>query len=97
MLVEVAPDHQVVDDSHPFEKSYVLERAGDAHFGPQVGRLTGNVVLFKNNLPFLGLIDTADTVEHGRFPGAVRADNGKDFSFFDLERNSGQGADAAEV
>ena len=46
--------------------------------------------------PLLRMIEAVDAVEHRRLAGAVRADDGADLAFADVERDAGERSDPAE-
>jgi hypothetical protein len=57
----------------------------------------GDLAAVEGNAPGRRLEDSADQVEQGRLPGAVRADDRNDLGRIRAERDAIDRADAAEV
>ena len=82
-----AAGHDVVENGHAFEQSDVLERASDALTRDLIGFQLRARFAFVQNLTLLRDVKARNDVQHRRFPGAVRADDGANFAFADVKRD----------
>jgi len=73
-----------------------LEGAGDPKPGMPVGRAPGDVLAAQADPAAVGFQEAADDIEEGRLAGSIGADQAEPLSFEDVERNPGQGLQAAE-
>jgi len=73
----VARDEEVFDDAHAGEELGMLEGAGNTGACNGVRPVAGDGVAVKQDLAARGAVQPADTVEHARLAGAVRADQGE--------------------
>src|SRR4029077_18554911 len=74
----------------------VLKGTGDAAASRLVGTHLRPLLALEGDAPVLRLIEAVDDVEHRRLAGAVRADDGADLAFADVEGDIAQRFDAAE-
>ena len=79
------------------KKLLELERPPDAFRCDGVGRESGNIFVLKENLPRIRGIDAGDDVDERSFPCPVRADEGVDVSFLQLESDVSERLNAAET
>ena len=91
-----AAGHDVVERRHALEQGDVLEGAGDALAGGEVGAHVVPALALEGDHAFLRVIEAVDDVEHRRLAGAVRADDGADLALADVEGDVAQRLDAAE-
>src|SRR5260370_14435067 len=94
--VEVAAEHQVVDDGHAPEQRDVLERARDPARGDLRRTQARDVLALQVDVPALRMEHAADAVEQGRLAGAVGADDREDLALLDVEAHPRDGLDAAD-
>lgn len=92
----VAADEDVLEDRHVGEQADVLEGAGDAGLGHQVGlgREDGALV---GDRAFRGDVQAGEAVEEGGLAGAVGADEADDLAGVDGEVDRADGGEAAEA
>ena len=84
------------ENGHSGEKLDVLVGSSDAGFGKVMGGEVGDILPIKENLSFLGLVITGNTIEQTGFAGAVWSDDGNQFSRIHFEINLVEGRDAPE-
>src|SRR5574343_1964476 len=92
-----APGHDVVEHAHALEQGNVLEGSRDVLLGRHVRLHLLALVAVPEDLAFLRVVHAVDDVQHRAFSRTVRADDGADFVFLDVEGNVGQRLDAAEA
>lgn len=92
----VAADEDVLQDGHVGEEPDVLEGAGDAGLGDEVGlgRQEGAAVA---DGALGGDVEAGEAVEEGGLAGAVGADEADDLAFADGEADVVDGGEAAEA
>jgi hypothetical protein len=73
----MAPQLDIVQNRHPFEKLDILKGARDAQFGDMMRGNTCDVFAFEAYFAFLGRVKSADTVQQTGFAGPVGSDDGK--------------------
>ncbi len=91
----VAADEDVLQDGHVGEESDVLEGAGDAGLGDEVG-LGGQDGALVADLAFGGDVEAGEAVEEGGLAGAVGADETDDLAAVDGEVDVADGGESAE-
>src|SRR5262249_38305770 len=91
-----APRHDVVERGPALEQRNVLERTRDAAQRRLVGPHRRARPALEGDAAPLRLIEAVDDVEHRGLARTVRADNGADLAFTDVERDAGHRLDAAE-
>ena len=91
-----AAGHDVVERGHAAKQRNILEGAGDTAIGGVVGPHLGARLAFEGDNAFLRLIKSVDDIEHRRLAGAIRADDGADLAFANIERYAADGFDAAK-
>src|SRR5262249_89615 len=91
-----APRHDVVERGHALEQRDVLEGARDAAHPRFGGPHRRARLALERYAALLRVIEAVDDVEHRRLARAVRANNGADLAFTDVERDAGHRLDAAE-
>ncbi len=91
-----AAGHDVVERGHAAKQRHVLEGARDAALGRIVRSHLGARLALEGDAALLRRVEAVDDVEHRSLAGAVRADDGADFAFADVERHVADGFDAAE-
>src|SRR3972149_512619 len=96
MLVQVAPDHDVVERAHVEEQLQVLKGARDAAGGEFVRRAAGQFPLLQHDAPGGGDVHAGEEVEQSGLAGAVRADDGEHRAARNREIEIGDRAHAAE-
>src|SRR5207249_8121767 len=94
--VDVATEHEVVDDGHAPEERNVLKGAGHAQGGDAGGREPGELVAVETDGPLLRVKDAADAVQQGGLARTVGTDDGQDLALLDVEADAADGLDAAE-
>src|SRR5512141_2929945 len=94
--VDVAADHDVLEDRHLREEPDVLERAHHAEDGDLAGRQGLDLRPPENDLAGIGRKEPGDQVEDRRLPGTVRPDQCLDRSRGDIEGKVVDGLEAAE-
>src|SRR5207245_6115589 len=94
--VDVATEHEVVDDGHAPEERNVLKGAGHAQGGDAGGREPGELGAVETDGAPLRVKDAADAVEQGGLARAVGTDDGQDLALLDVEADAAHGLDAAE-
>src|SRR5512140_1643004 len=94
--VDVAADHDVLEDRHFRKEPDVLERPHHAAGGNLAGRQAVDLRPPENDLAGIGRKEAGDQVEDRRLPGAVRTDQRLDRSRGDIEGKVVDGLEAAE-
>src|SRR5512135_657445 len=94
--VDVAADHDVLEDRHLREEPDVLECPHHAPVGDLAGRQAVDLRPPENDLAGIGGKESGDQVEDGRLPCAVRPDQRLDRSRGDVEGKVVDGQEAAE-
>ena len=97
MLALAATGHDVVQHRHTFEQRDVLKGTRYTQARRPVGRHVAELLATQGDRAFLRPVDPVDHIQHGAFPRAVGADDGADFVLQHIERNVGQGLDAAKA
>ena len=92
-------DQHVLGHRHVIEEALVLERAGDAEAGNDVGGEAGDLPapVIEPNPAGGRRIDAADEVEDRRLAGAVGPDETDDLALVDSQGEIVHGPEAAEV
>ena len=88
--------HHIFLDGHPLEGLQHLERAPDAQPVDLIGAQSQDRSPLEVHLAAIGGMEAGEELEHGRFPGAVGADQSQDFSLLHRKRNAVVGDNAAE-
>ena len=91
-----AAGHDVVERGHAAEQRHVLERARNAAGGGVMRAHFRPGLAAEGDLALLRRIETVDNIEHRGLAGAVRSDDGADFTFADIKRHIADGMHAAE-
>ena len=94
--LERAAGHDVVERRHALEQGDVLEGAGDALAGGEVGPHVVALLALEGDGAFLRVVEAVDDVEHRRLAGAVGADDGADLALPDVEGDAADRPHAAE-
>ena len=92
----VAADEDVLQDRHVGEQADVLEGAGDAGLGDQVGLGRQDRALVGDGA-LGGDVQAGEAVEEGGLAGAVGADEADDLAGVDGEVDGADGGEAAEA
>lgn len=92
----MASDEDVFEDGHVGEEADVLEGAGDAGLGDEVG-FAGEAGASVADGAFGGHVQAGEAVEEGGFAGAVGADEADDFAGADGEADAADGGESAEA
>jgi len=83
----MAADHHVFDRGHPGKNPRRLERADQPHVGDLHRRQSGQIAPQEQHLAAILGQQIGNQVEHGGFPGAVRADHRGHLMRGDVERH----------
>ncbi len=76
----MSAEFDIIENGHPLEQLDVLKGARNAQFGNAVRGQVGNIAAFVEDLALLRGVEPADAVEQAGFPGAIGADDRKNFS-----------------
>src|SRR5580765_1405668 len=88
---------EVLEHGHAGEELAALRRLRNAEPYDVVGWFAGDVRAAKHDRSAPRMVEPVDRAKHGRLSGAVRADQGHDLAFVDLDRDSFQRFDRAVV
>ena len=97
LLMQMPPNHDVLERRHVHEDLEVLKRARQAARRQFVGRQARYVLPIEIDAAAARSIEAGDHVEQGGLAGAVWADNRVDSTARDIERQVVDGAEAAEI
>jgi hypothetical protein len=93
-----ATHHHVTPGVHAPEKGKILKGPGDSHGGHMVGfHLPGPLLAFKKDVAFISRINAIDDVQHGRFAGTIRPDDGHNLPRIYLQADPIEGLQASET
>jgi hypothetical protein len=95
--MDMTPNQDVLHDVGVVEKLDVLERSRNTQAGHLIGSYPGDVTPFKMDAARGRVIDAADQIKNGGFPGAVGSDDGENTALFNLKRDTIDRLNATEM
>jgi hypothetical protein len=94
--MNMATKSDVIEDGCSLKEFDLLKSSRDSHLGPLIWFEPGDFFFFKMDFASLGVVETVDAIQKNCFPSAIRTDNRKDFSFFNLKAYIHQSLDTSE-
>src|SRR5688572_33081329 len=97
VVMDVETRNDIVENGKLLEQANFLKRPRDAEPHAAMGRQSGEVIAAKAHRTRVRLIDAADQVQHRRFAGAVRPDDGEHRAGRDIEGHVANRTDATKA
>ncbi len=93
----MAPQPDIIQNSHPTKDFNFLKSSGDAKSGPLIWFKSVDVLSFEINIPLLRTVQPVYAIHHDRLAGPVRADDGMDLPFSNPETDTVQSRHPAKI
>ena len=95
VLAQICADAQVFRHSQVFKYTAALRHKRDTARDDLIGRFSNQIRTVQENFTRFRLDQSGNCLQGGRFACTVRADEGDNFAFFDLQINTFDGLNAA--